>query len=82
MTIIRAELNSTEQKVYDVVLPHLDKIGSIVVLKQQGDRIRLDVISPHHFQRTAAALEEISGEAASATAHSIDVNLTTHWPVD
>jgi hypothetical protein len=80
MTISPAELNATEQKVYDLIHPRLDGLGSIVVLKQEGDRIRLDVVSPHNFQRAAAVLEEFSGEAAKATLHSFDVRLTTHWP--
>jgi hypothetical protein len=81
MNIYRTQLNATEQKVYDLIEPHLDGLGSIVVLKEDNDRIRLDVISPNHFQQTAAALEEACGEAAKATSCSFDIILTTHWPV-
>lgn len=79
MNINRATLSAIEQTVYDMVVPRLGGLGSVVVLKEENDRIRLDVISPHHFQRTAAELEEIAGEIAEATSRSIDVRLTTLW---
>jgi hypothetical protein len=81
-TIYRSALNADEQKVYDLVNPLLEGLGSITVLKEEGgDRMRLDVVSPNHFQKTAAVLEEACAEAAKALSCSIDVNLHAHWPV-
>ncbi|MCA1457029.1 hypothetical protein I6F35_28060 [Bradyrhizobium sp. BRP22] len=80
MRINRVELNATEQKVHDIVMPRLEGLANILVLKQQDDRIRLDVVSQHHFQRTAAELEEACEHAAKATSCSFDVTVTTHWP--
>ena len=80
--IYRAALNATEQKVYDLVNPRLEGLATIVAVKEEGDdRMRLDVASPNHFQRTAAVLQEACGEAAKTTSRSFDVNLSTHWPV-
>jgi hypothetical protein len=62
--------------------PQLSGLASIVVLKEEGgDRVRLDVVSPHHFERTAAVQAQACGEAAQAISCSIDVNLSTHWPM-
>jgi hypothetical protein len=81
MKINRSELNATEQKAYDLIKPHLDGLGTLLVLEEKDDRIRLEFVSPNHFQRAAAALEEACGEAAKAMSCAFDVNLTTHWPV-
>jgi hypothetical protein len=71
MSINRPEFNATGQRVCDLVKPNLDGRGSIVVSTEEGDRIRLDVISPDHLQRTAAALEAIYDEVTKATSKAI-----------
>jgi hypothetical protein len=71
MNINRTELNVTEETVYDLTKPHLDGLGSIAVLKEEGDRIRLDVIPPKHVQRTFTALEEICDEATNAISRAL-----------
>ncbi|MBW7968622.1 hypothetical protein [Bradyrhizobium sp. BR 10289] len=80
MNIEPASLNAVEKKAYELLKPRLANLGSIVVLKEENDRIRIDVISPHHFQRTAAELEVVAGEIGQATSCSVDVRLTTQWP--
>ena len=45
------------------------------------DRIELELVSPFHFHRTAAVLEEICEQIAEATLCAMDVKLGTSWPV-
>jgi len=65
MPIFATSLNARERKVFDIVDPQLSGLASIVVLKEEGgDRVRLDVVSPHHFERAAAVQAQACGEAA------------------
>lgn len=81
MTDDGSVLNENERKVRDLVKPEIKDIGTIVKVKQEGDKIEIEIVSPNHFEKTAAALGGPCGEAAQATGCAIDVNLATHWPV-
>jgi hypothetical protein len=75
MAIYRTALNETEQKAYDIIKPRLDGLGTILVLKEENGRIRLDVVSANP-KRTKAELEDVCGEAAKATSCAFDVTVS------
>ncbi len=72
-------LNKTERTVRDILGAKLTGRATITKVKQSGETIEIEVVSPNHFQWTAAALEEAAADAASASSCRLDVHLTTSW---
>jgi hypothetical protein len=69
-----------EQQVTQILRRRLHGLATVQSVKLDGDRISVEVVSPDHFQGTAAFLEQAAGEIAQATHCSIDVTLLAHWP--
>jgi hypothetical protein len=69
-----------QQQVTQILRRRLHGLATIQSVKLDGDRISVEVVSPDHFQGTAAFLERAAGEIAQATHCSIDVTLLAHWP--
>jgi hypothetical protein len=73
-------LNAVERLVRDFIEEKLGPRATITKLKQEGDKISIEIVSPNHFSWTARALEEAASIAAETSNCQIYVDLLTFWP--
>jgi hypothetical protein len=75
-----SKLNDTERTVRDILKAKLGNRARITKLKQDGDRISIEVVSQNDFPWTSNALHEVADKIVEAANSAIDVQLTTTWP--
>ena len=57
-------LNDTERKVRDYLSVKLGTRAVVLKVKQNGDRIELQILSPNYFTWTADTLDKVGAEIA------------------
>ena len=72
-------LNDVQRALRDILELKLDTRATITKLRQDGDAIEIEVVSPNHFTWTAEVLHEVAGRAAQTTKCRLDVRLLTSW---
>jgi hypothetical protein len=75
-----SSLNPSEQKLRDLLKGRLGTYATITKVKQTGDQIEVEVVSPNDFDRSARILAEAGPSAARQIGCNLDVKLTTSWP--
>jgi hypothetical protein len=75
-----SSLNDLERKVRNFLRARLAAQATITGVKQTGNKIKIEVVSPFEFVWTANALQEFSGEVAKVSHCALDVQLSTFWP--
>jgi hypothetical protein len=74
-----SSLNPSEQKIRDTLKGRLGAYATVTKVKQTGDRIEVEVVSPNDFDRVARILTEAGPAAARQIGCNLDVKLTTSW---
>ena len=74
-------LNDTERKVRDYLSVKLGTRAVVLKVKQNGDRIELQILSPNYFTWTADTLDKVGAEIAELSKCTLSVSLTTWWPL-